>query len=74
MREACAEISAIDIDAAELGEINLLTAGAEDLEARGLQGITQANGENFLLVAESSGAEAVHASEILLVNLGETSW
>ena len=73
MREACSKIGSIDVDASELWQVHLFAARAVHLEARGLQVVTEANGEHFLLVAKGARAETIDTREILLVNLGQAT-
>ena len=74
MRETCPEISSININAAEFWQVDFLTPWAKHLESRGLQRITKANWQGLLSIAESTWTIAISTWEILLVNLGNTSW
>ena len=59
MGKACTEVCTVNVDLSEFGEIDLFAARAIDLETRGLQSVAETNGQHFLLITESSGAEAV---------------
>ena len=67
--EASAEVRTVNVNLAELGQVDFLTTGTIDLEARGLQIVTETNREDLLFVTESSRTEAINTGEILLINL-----
>jgi len=59
MRETCAEVCSIYVYASELRKVYLFTSGAESLEPRCLERVTEAYRKGFLSITEGSRAITV---------------
>jgi hypothetical protein len=59
MWETSSKVGSIYVDLPELGQVDLLTSGAENLEPGGLESITESHWKHLLLIAESSGTVAI---------------
>ena len=59
MGKACSEVCTVYVGLSEFGEIDLFATRAIDLETRSLQSVAESNWQHFLLITESSGAEAI---------------
>ncbi len=73
MREACTKACAIDVVCSALGNVDLLAARAKNLKAGGSGDVADADGQNFLLVAESARAITVAGPKELLEDLSLSS-
>jgi len=73
VREAATEVSAIDVDLAEFGNVALLTSRAIHFEAGNFQAVAEANGQYFLTIAEGARACAIEAREEFVIHLGHAA-
>jgi len=74
MRESRAEEGTVDVNRAELRNVDLFAPRTVNFESGHLKAVTETNWQNLLAIAQSSWAVTIESSKELMVNLGKSDW